>query len=216
MGFRHGCRASTVLLGLGLLAGAAPVMAANITVAGVMSGRVMMQVDGASRIYTVGQMVGASHRLVEIGNDHVIIETKGNRQRVNIGQRAPGSASGEEIAFLTADRSGHYRASGMINDRPVKFLVDTGATTVAMGFGEARRLGLDKINGRQGSAVTANGIVATTCVSLERVSLGDITLNGVDACYSSKDMPEILLGMSFLSRTEMKSEGNQMRLKKRF
>jgi aspartyl protease family protein len=181
-----------------------------------MSGRAMVQADGASRIVSVGQTVGGNFKLVEVGTDHVVLESQGRRQRVDVGQRALGANPGEETAFLQANGSGHYVGSGSINERPVRFLVDTGATAIAMGINEARRIGIDKLPGRQGVAMTANGNVQTTCVQLEKVSLGDITMGGVEACFAEKDMPMVLLGMSFLSRTEMKIVGSQMRLQKRF
>lgn len=190
--------------------------AGTVTVVGVMSGRAMIQVDGSSRIYSVGQVVGGSHRLVEVNNEHVILESQGRRQRVGIGQRAAGPAPGEETAFLHANPQGHYISSGSINDKPVRFLVDTGATTIALGLSDARRLGLDKLDGRRGIAGTANGSVTATCVQLDKVSLGDITLEGVNGCYVEQDMPVVLLGMSFLSRTEMKNVGTQLHLKKRY
>jgi aspartyl protease family protein len=190
--------------------------AATVTVTGIMSGRVMVQVDGVSRFYSVGQTIGGSYRLVEVGNDHVILDARGRKQRVGIGQRALGASPGEETAFLHANAQGHYISNGTINDRPVRFLVDTGATTVAMGAGDARRLGLDKLDGRRASTMTANGVVSSTCVRLDKVSLGDISVEGVDACYADREMPFILLGMSFLSRTEMKNVGSELHLKKRY
>lgn len=204
------------LFALNLLLGAGLVSAAEITLSGLMPGRAMLTVNGASRIYTVGQAIGGSHRLLEIGSDHVILEAAGRKQRVGVGQRATGNTPGEESATLYRDARGHFSGPGSINDRPVRFLVDTGATRIAMGIGHARRLGLDKLAGQRGAAQTANGIIETTCVRLDRVTLGEISLDGVHACYSDKDMPEILLGMSFLERTEMKINGEQLRLKKRF
>jgi aspartyl protease family protein len=190
--------------------------AANVTVVGVMSGRALIQADGTSKIVTVGQTIGGNYKLVEIGTDHVVLESQGRRQRVAVGQRALGANPGEETAFLQANTQGHYFANGSINDRQVRFMVDTGATAIAMGANDARRLGIDKLPGRQGVAMTANGAVNTTCVQLEKVSLGDISMNGVEGCFAEKDMPVVLLGMSFLSRTEMKIVGSQMRLQKRF
>ena len=203
-----------ILFTLCLASGAA--QAATITLVGVMSGRAMMQVDGTTRTLTAGQTVSGTYKLVEVGVDHVVLESQGRKQTVSIGGRATGAANGEETAFLSATSQGHYIGSGTINDRPVRFLVDTGATNVSMGMSEARRLGLDKLDGRRGASMTANGIVQTVCVRVEKVTLGDIAMTGVDTCYAERDMPVVLLGMSFLSRTDMKVVGSQLQLKKRY
>ena len=198
------------------LLGAALASAANVTVVGVMGKRVMFQIDGAQRLVGEGERVTGSFRVTEISNDHVILESQGRKQRVGIGQRVLAASGGDETSVLYANAQGHYISSGSINDQPVRFLVDTGATTIAMGISDARKLGLNKLQGNTMGAATANGSMSVTCVQVEKVSLGDINMTNVPACYSEKEMPIILLGMSFLSRTEMKNVGSQLHLKKKY
>lgn len=190
--------------------------AATVTVVGIMGKRAMFQVDGTQRLLSAGDTVSGSYRLLEVSNDHVILESQGGKQRVGIGQRALTASSGEETATLYANPQGHYIANGSINEQPVRFMVDTGATTIAMGISDARRLGLNKLQGNTVGAATANGTLSMTCVQAEKVSLGDINMTNVPACYSDKEMPAVLLGMSFLSRTEMKNVGSQLHLKKKY
>ena len=63
---------------------------------------------------------------------------------------------------------------------------------------------------------TANGTATAYRVKLDTVRLGDITLNNVDALVHDQDMPWVLLGMSFLNRVEMRREGSNLTLIKRF
>jgi aspartyl protease family protein len=96
-------------------------------------------------------------------------------------------------------------------------LVDTGATLISMNQSEARRLGINYLKGQKGYSQTASGIAGVYRVKLDTVKLGDIVLNNVDAAVHEGDGPPIvLLGMSFLSRVEMKREGERLVLTKRF
>ncbi len=107
--------------------------------------------------------------------------------------------------------------SGQVNGNSVRFMVDTGATLVAIPASEARRLRIDYEKGQRGRASTAGGIVTAYRVKLDSVSVGDITLLGVDASVvEAPGMDFLLLGNSFLSRTEMRREGTNLTLIKRF
>ncbi|HVL76806.1 MAG TPA: retropepsin-like aspartic protease, partial [Noviherbaspirillum sp.] len=98
----------------------------------------------------------------------------------------------------------------------VQMLLDTGATLIALPAADARRLGIDYRNGAIRYLNTANGVVPAYLVRLDRVKVGDIELHGVDAVVQEQGLPIILLGMSFLNRTEMRREGTQMVLTRRF
>jgi aspartyl protease family protein len=87
---------------------------------------------------------------------------------------------------------------------------------VALPASEAIRLGVSYKNGRPGYVNTANGAAQAYMVKLDTVKVGDIELHQVDAVVQEQGLPFILLGMSFLNRTEMRREGEQMVLSKRF
>lgn len=195
-----------------------PLPAAEIGLAGVTSTRAMLLVDGGEpQAVAVGQ-VFAGVRLVALQGDSAVIEIDGRRRSLRVGQHALGAASGGNAgkAVLAADSQGHYYAAGTINDVPVRFLVDTGATLVSLGAAEARRIGLDVGSGQRGITNTANGQAVVSRVKLETVRVGDIILHNIDAQVLPNDMPFALLGMSFLARTEMQRDGNSMTLKKRY
>jgi aspartyl protease family protein len=106
-------------------------------------------------------------------------------------------AAGEVHVRLRENRQGHYLASGRINDAPVLFLLDTGATDVSVPAELARRLGLTR--GAAIRARTANGVITTWQTTLEQVQLGDIVLHDVRASINpGMSGHEVLLGMSFL------------------
>jgi len=106
-------------------------------------------------------------------------------------------AGGAVHVSLRENRHGHYLASGRINDEPVVFLVDTGATDVSVPADLASRLGLAR--GAAVRARTANGEITTWRTTLQQVRLGDIVLHDVRASINpGMSGREVLLGMSFL------------------
>ena len=103
---------------------------------------------------------------------------------------------------LARNRNHHYLAGGFINQQPVTFLVDTGATQVALGPAVAKRLGLEP--GRQGLARTANGTSTTYATTLASLRIGDIELYQVPASITMGMQGEqVLLGMSALKELEL-------------
>ena len=106
--------------------------------------------------------------------------------------------------------------TGNVNGNSVRFLVDTGASMISLGAGDARRIGIDPKKGQLGVTNTANGQTVVSRVKLDSVRVGEIALNNVDAVILQHDLPIALLGMSFLSRMEIKQDGQTMTLKKRY
>ena len=117
---------------------------------------------------------------------------------------------------LAADTHGHFVSDGAINGNPIRFLVDTGATSVALPASDADRLGIDYRKGRRGISNTAGGPVTVYRVSLDSVRLGGIELRTVDAVVIEQGLDIALLGMSFLNRVEMMRDGATMTLIRRF
>lgn len=102
---------------------------------------------------------------------------------------------------IPKDRDGHYYLTLHINDVPVVFVVDTGATDMVLGPRDAARIGLRAEDMEfSGRASTANGIVATARVTLERVTLGTTTEENVTAVVTGRPLNMSLLGLRYLSR----------------
>jgi len=122
----------------------------------------------------------------------------------------------KESVTLYSDPTGFFHADGYINDRPVKFLVDTGANTIALNSATANSIGIDYRRGEKAVAATASGYTPTYIVALEKVEVGGLELRHVLASVIEGPQPELpLLGMSFLGSFNMQREGSQMRLLER-
>lgn len=103
---------------------------------------------------------------------------------------------------LKRDLSGHYRAEAYINGMKVPVMVDTGATHVAISQALADKLGLQSFNAVR--TQTANGEIVSYMTRLSSVKLGGIVAHDVAASISSNLGDEMLLGMSFLGRMDVR------------
>lgn len=113
---------------------------------------------------------------------------------------------------LQRNKFGHYVSSGMINGKPVTFMLDTGATGVAIPDALASYLGLQR--GAAFPTQTANGMSMSYAARLDSVSIGAIELSDVSAAISpGLQTEEILLGMSFLKHIEFTQRGDTLILR---
>lgn len=112
---------------------------------------------------------------------------------------------------LGADRQGHYRVDGTINNHIVTFILDTGATTVAVSDSIAQKTGL--IRGRPGFSVTAAGTVNVWSTTIPELRLGDMTFHNVPGTISpSMDSDMVLLGMSVLKQMNFSQQSGVLTL----
>ncbi|STX37678.1 retropepsin-like aspartic protease family protein [Legionella feeleii] len=114
---------------------------------------------------------------------------------------------------IVADEQGHYYIDGSINDYPVKFILDTGATLVAIPQGLATKL---QLQGRYPISIqTASGEVTGTLTRLKQLSFARFTLNNVKAVIvPGSDDDTILLGMNVLSQFNLSQQDKQLIIKK--
>jgi aspartyl protease family protein len=121
-------------------------------------------------------------------------------------------AGGVREVVLKRNHSGHYVATGKIDNRRVVFLLDTGATDVSVPAAVARALSLPR--GPALTYRTANGNVTGYRTRLRRVVLGDIVLRDIAASINPADPgDEVLLGMSFLRKLEFTQRGDTLTLR---
>lgn len=209
----------SIAVAAGLLAAAAA-GAADVALAGLLPGRAVVVVNGGNpRTLSVGGKTPEGVKLLAVEDGAALFEIDGKRERLVLGAHAvsSGGAGGGSSVTLTADSRGQFFTQGSVNGAPVRFVVDTGATYVALGASDAVRAGIDYRNkGQPGQAMTANGVIRSWRVPGNSVRLGDITLHEVDVAVQENNMPVVLLGMSFLNRVEMKRAGDTMTLKKRY
>ena len=117
-------------------------------------------------------------------------------------------AYGTRMVVLEQDRSGHYEADGSINGQAVTFLVDTGATDVALSESTARALGLDF--GPRVQVMTAAGPAKAWVTRLDEISVGGISRKNVRASISSGEFNGVLLGMSFLKHYNLQQQDGKL------
>ena len=121
-------------------------------------------------------------------------------------------AGGAAMIVLEQDRNGHYQVQGEINNQPVTFMIDTGATDVIIPKHIAQRLKLKQ--GVASQASTANGLITVYATRLKSVSLGAIILHDIKASINPHvEYDEILLGMSFMKHLELAQRGKELTLK---
>lgn len=204
---------------LALACGAAA--ADSVALQGMLGSRALLIVNGGAP-KTVGP--GESYMGVKVLStlgDQAVVEIEGKRVTLRVGDApanvgGPAKSSRGNKIVLQAGSGGHFITQGAINGRAVQFMVDTGATSVAMSASEARRLGIDYQKGQIGIGRTANGEVTMYRVKLASVRIGDVEVYEVDAAVLPAEMGHILLGNSFLTRFQMKRENDQLVLERRF
>jgi aspartyl protease family protein len=193
--------------------------AADVALIGVIGDKAaVLALDGGEpKTVKVGQK-WSGITVVSVERGQATVEIDGKQRVLKIGQhyRAAAAASGRQSVTLAADSRGHFVTEGAVNGNPVRFLVDTGATMVALPAAEALRLGIDYRKGERGLSGTAAGVVPIYRVRLDTVRLGSIELAGVEAVVLEQGLDIALLGMSFLNRVEMKRDGHTMVLIRRF
>ncbi|MBF0218166.1 MAG: retroviral-like aspartic protease family protein [Gammaproteobacteria bacterium] len=145
-------------------------------------------------------LINGEERYLELGSEISSHYVTAQKQKVQIWQ----------------GQDGMYRTPGRINQRPVNFLVDTGASTVAMSRLLAQQLGIDyRRLGKAVKSETASGVVEGYYLKLDRIDIGGITLYQVDAVVLDSDMPsDPLLGLSFLGQLEINHSSMMMELSK--
>jgi aspartyl protease family protein len=117
-------------------------------------------------------------------------------------------SSGAVMVVLEQDRNGHYEAEGEINGQRVIFLVDTGATDVALPESVARALGLDF--GPRIQVMTAAGPSNAWMTRLDEVAVGGIRRKNVRATITSGEFNGILLGMSFHKHYSLQQQDGKL------
>jgi aspartyl protease family protein len=192
---------------------------ADVALIGVIGDKAaVLALDGGEpKTVKVGQTWNGIS-VVSVAKDRATVKIDGRERVLLQGQHYRGSipSSSRESVTLAADTRGHFVTEGSVNGIAVRFIVDTGATVVALPGSDARRLGIDYRAGRRGTTQTANGPVEVFSVKLDNVKVGAIELTSVDALVIEKGLEIALLGMSFLNRVEMRREGQTMTLIRRF
>jgi len=191
----------------------------KIKVLAIFENKVIATINGQRTVLVQDNQgpYGVTLRSCDLEGESVELEINGKLQTVPLGyvmSNGTSATSGpKQRITLYSGANGFFHADGYVNNTPVKFLVDTGANTVAMNSQTANRIGIDYRRGQKGVAVTASGYTQTYLVDLEEVEVGGLKLRHVEASVIDGPQPETpLLGMSFLGSFDMKREGDQMEI----
>lgn len=210
---------SRILLAVSLMLASClqPLLAApDIRVNGLFPGRAMLTINGTPRLLKVGQTSPEGVELLASDSQQAEVRVDGVKYKLGVSDHIASSFKPAEFSEvrMSRDADGHYRTFGSINGRSVEFMVDTGASAIALNMNDAKRLGVDLRRGRQGQASTAGGLVNTFEVLLPKVTVGSITLHNVPAVVVVGNFPaNVLLGNSFLQRVEMQEQAGVMVLR---
>jgi aspartyl protease family protein len=194
----------------------------TVGVVGLLQGKALLVInDAAPKTFAVGDSIRGV-KLIAVDDNGAILEVGGKRRIIPFGQHGlltssdSGSSQPGNKVTLNADIDGHYNTQVSINGSSMPMLLDTGATMIALPAKEAVRMGIDYKSGTQIQVNTANGIATAYKVTLNKVRVGGLEVHQVDALVQENGLDVGLLGMSFLKRTDMRAEGQQMVLTKRF
>ncbi|MBM2830457.1 MAG: aspartyl protease [Gammaproteobacteria bacterium] len=192
----------------------------KIVIVGLFKDKAIVELDGKQRILIAGKTSPEGVTLISADSKEAVLEIDGEQKTYTLGTHIGSSfnaASEGTIVTIAPDENGHYFVNGSINGFQVNFVVDTGATLIAMNRNQAKRLGLNyKLDGEEGRSHTAAGIAKIYLVKLKKVKVGDIELRDIEGAVHDSDFPEIiLLGNSFLSKVDMNREGRILQLQKK-
>lgn len=192
--------------------------ARTISLHGILGNKAVIQINGVQRIILLNGPGADGVRLLSVEKDRVVIEDHGMQKTITLG--GPVGTRYAQIEHpevnIWSDQYGSFTTPGMINGHMVAFLVDTGASSVAMNENTARSIGIDfRYRGKPVQVTTASGLASAYLISLDSVRIGEIELKNVEATVLEGGYPvEVLLGMSFLNQLDMERKGNVIRLKK--
>jgi len=187
--------------------------AASVSVVGLFKDKAIVMIDGSKpRTLSVGQTIQGV-KLISADSGSANFDVDGNRRTLSMGQSFAGVATRDrQSVSLIADARGHFTAEGSLNGYPVSFLVDTGATSIAISSTEAQRMGIDYKAGQAYGVNTAAGVIPAWRVMFNTVKVGSITMNQVEGMVLEAGLSVPLLGMSFLNGMDMRRDGQSMTL----
>ncbi|MGD8914632.1 MAG: TIGR02281 family clan AA aspartic protease [Candidatus Thiodiazotropha sp.] len=213
-------KGSFMLLFLTTIYSALTLAVDRVVVEALFTDKAMVSIDGVRRLLKLDKPSPEGVRLISASSKEAVLEVDGERRTYPLGGHITTRFSKPEVvtAKVWRDQTGAYTTVGTINGRTVNFMVDTGATAVAMHANQAKRLGIPyRLEGKKIYVNTASGTAAAYDVTLDRVQVGDITLSNVRGFVVDSNGPaRVLLGMSFLNRVKMEDQGAVLLLEKRF
>ncbi len=199
----------------------------HITVMGLFNNGAIIEIDGTRYVLRKGKTTPEGVKLISSNTTNAVIEVNGKRHNYSLGMSGAFNAetNGEEVSsdptksvMVMKDANGMYQVKGSINGHATTFLIDTGASAVAMNSEDADAFDIDyKKQGKVIQVHTAGGNKHAYRVKIKRLKVGDIELYNVSGVVIEGSSPAVvLLGMSVLGRLEMEHNGAVLYLRKKY
>lgn len=192
----------------------------QVNIVGLFNDKAVVIINGGKpKTLSIGQ-TSDGVKLIAANSTIATLLIEGKTKQLGMGQAASvgGSATtANATVTLYANAEGHFISDCQINGATLKFLLDTGATSVALNSGDAKFANIDYKSGTPVQVNTANGVVNAYHVTIANLKIGSITLSQVEANVVEGGSPSIvLLGMSALSRLDMKRQDIALTLTKKY
>jgi aspartyl protease family protein len=191
----------------------------NIVVVGLFKDQVVLEVNHKQRSLKLGEQSPEGITLISANSASAVLEKNGIQKEYLLGTHVASTFSPpvEQTVVSLWPTNGMYMTPGSINGFSVDFLVDTGASAIALNAATAERLGIDFRRGKRVGVRTASGVEAAYQVTLDSVQVGAITLHNIRAMVLDSSSPEIaLLGMTFLEQLDIHRKDERLDLKRKF
>ena len=192
-----------------------PAKSIEIQAQALLKDMVVIVVDGTRRVIKAGDRSPEGVLLVTSSPHHAVVEVNGQRQQLTLSTQISSAFATKNRREVSIPRNqfNQYVTTGTINGRRAKMLVDTGATVVALSSQQAQQLGINYLQGRATTVVTASGRANAYQIKLRSVMVGGINAEVVSAVVVEGDYPEmVLLGMSYLNYVDMREQNGVLLL----
>lgn len=198
---------------------ASSVQAVMVQVVGLFPGAAIVVVDGRQMMLKVGRTAPGGVKLLSTNGTRAVLRVDGQVREFSLSRQqiSGGYKKTDKVARLPRNEDGHYYVKALVNGRPAKMVIDTGASAIGMSALHAKELGIEYKNGKPIRISTAGGKVDGFLVQLKSVSIGGLTVRNVSAAIHEGNFPRvILLGMSFLRKVKMRDENNVLYLEAKY
>lgn len=192
----------------------------EVSVIALFKDRAILKIDGVRVVLNVGEKTEQGLRLIRANSELAVIEVNGVSETLTVGTEISASFAPPPTREVQVfrDPNGMYFVTGSINGHISEFLIDTGASQMALNAVHAKRLGLNfRYEGDPTQVQTASGLVDAYLVKLKSVRVGDIEVKDVRAFVIDGVYPAtVLLGMSFLERVDIQRTGEVLLIRKKY
>ena len=186
-----------------------------VEIVGLFKDMAVIRAGAGEQLLKVGETTPQGVTLVSANSREAVVAWRGTQHTLGLTKQVAGQYAEAQVSEVSipADNLGQYRIRGAINNHYVDFLVDTGASVVALSSAQADAMGINYKQGQRGTVQTAQGNAESYFMDLQKVTVAGITAHNVQAAIISGNYPvDILLGMSFLKQVSIRENGGVMTL----